>query len=163
VGSDPFRRRGRLGLVPQVWRVSDEFRAKPQAHLLGIGLSGRLLTTSSCPALIEAGHPAFVRWRGCRGIAAVTRLRATHGGRLDTVGGRVGRGRPSSSRRTSLGDSTPASRPRCRLAQRASGSSCRRSRGRAQPAAGTAQGRRLDQDGLPEFECNRNCLGPAPR
>jgi hypothetical protein len=78
-----------------------------------------------------------------------------------SAGGSFDAGQPS-SRCTSLGDSTPASRARRHDAQRASGS--------AQEVAGVerdqppepGQCRLLDCDSLAEFECNRNCLGPRP-
>jgi hypothetical protein len=42
VRPDPFRRRGRLALRPQIVDMLDERRAEPQAHALGIGQSRRV-------------------------------------------------------------------------------------------------------------------------
>ena len=74
------------------------------------------------------------RWR--RVVATgVGRLAAAAGGSIELAVGSFDAGHPS-SRRTSFGDSTPAARARCQLAQRASGS---------------ARGRLPSVDNPPEF------------
>jgi hypothetical protein len=128
------------------------------------GRSGSVAEKAACwsdmmaPVLIEPRD--LVAVVGRFGIAAVTRLRATHCGRLDAVGGRVGRRRPSFlATHIVRAEHRPVGPLLARLARL--GISAQEVAGveRDQPPE-PGQCHLLDRDSLPEFECNRKLPGP---